>query len=128
MKLTTHIYTYTNIDNPKVFLESMTNKHHSSVNEEEELEVAGLESGEVFRANHSIKITRLNARELCHIVNNLTGKNCIYNIGRFALVSSLVNTGSNCSKTVTIYMIVCKGLCTKVCKIVDSIKHYIPVY
>ena len=59
------------VDDSEVLLESMAHKHYSSVNEEEQLEVASLEGGEVLGAHDSVQVTRLDTRELGQVVHHL---------------------------------------------------------
>ena len=57
----THTHTHHDVDDSEVFLESMTNKLDPSLQQVDQLEVAGLECGQVLRAHCGIKISRLDA-------------------------------------------------------------------
>ncbi len=59
------------IDDPKVLVEPVANKLDSTLQEIEQLQVAGLESGEVLGAHGGIQVSRLDARELSQIVHHL---------------------------------------------------------
>ena len=47
---------YQNIDNPKVFFEAVPNKLHTLLKQVEQLEVAGLQGGEMLGAYHGIQV------------------------------------------------------------------------
>ena len=47
---------YQNIDDPKVFLEAVPNKLHTLLKQVEQLEVAGLQGGEMLGAYRGIQV------------------------------------------------------------------------
>ena len=55
----THTHTHHDIDDSEVFLEPMANEFDSSLQQVDELEVAGLECGEVLGAHGSIEVAWL---------------------------------------------------------------------
>ena len=67
----THAHTHHNIDDSEVLLESMADELDSSLEQVDELEVAGLERGQVLGAHGSVKVSRFDSWELCQVVHNL---------------------------------------------------------
>ena len=48
---------YQNIDDPKVLFEAMPNKLHALLKQVEQLEIAGLQGGEMLGAYHGIQVS-----------------------------------------------------------------------
>ena len=62
---------YQYVDDPEVFVKSMPNKGDATLQEVEQLEIAGLECGEMLGAHGGIQITWTDTRELCQVIHHL---------------------------------------------------------
>ena len=67
--------THQDIDDPEVLVEPVPHELDSVLQEIEQLEVAGLECGEVLGAHGGVQVARFDARELGQVIHNLSGQN-----------------------------------------------------
>ena len=64
------------VDDSEVFLQPVAYEAYSLLQQVEQLEVDGLQSGEVLGAHAGVQVPRLDAGELCQVVHNL-GRVCV---------------------------------------------------
>ena len=62
---------YQNINDPEIFLEAVSHKLHTLLKQVEQLEVAGLQGGEMLGAYHGIQVSRFDPREFSEVVHHL---------------------------------------------------------
>lgn len=62
---------YQNIDDPEVLLEAVSHKLYALLKQVEQLEVAGLQGGEMLGAYHGIQVSRFDPREFSEVVHHL---------------------------------------------------------
>ena len=62
---------YQNIDDPEIFLEAVSHKLHTLLEQVEQLEVAGLQGGEMLGAYHGIQVSWFDPREFSEVVHHL---------------------------------------------------------